>query len=105
MDERIGIVTMRGNPLTLVGYQVKVGDAAPDFVVIDNNLPPHPDFHPTGAKPASFLPYPLSTLRCVILRRGNLMGKPAVGDSDLHVNDQHGPAICTETMVWRGRCG
>jgi thiol peroxidase len=40
MDERIGIVTMRGNPLTLVGNQVKVGDAAPDFVVIDNNLAP-----------------------------------------------------------------
>ena len=38
MDERTGIVTMRGNPLTLVGNQVKVGDAAPDFVVIDNNL-------------------------------------------------------------------
>jgi thioredoxin-dependent peroxiredoxin len=40
MDERTGIVTMRGNPLTLVGNQVKVGDAAPDFVVIDNNLAP-----------------------------------------------------------------
>jgi thioredoxin-dependent peroxiredoxin len=40
MDERTGIVTMRGNPLTLAGNQVKVGDAAPDFVVIDNNLAP-----------------------------------------------------------------
>ncbi len=40
MDERTGIVTMRGNPLTLVGNQVKVGDVAPDFVVIDNNLAP-----------------------------------------------------------------
>ena len=40
MDERTGIITMRGNPLILVGNQVKVGDAAPDFVVIDNNLAP-----------------------------------------------------------------
>ncbi|OGP63480.1 MAG: lipid hydroperoxide peroxidase [Deltaproteobacteria bacterium RBG_13_47_9] len=40
MDEWTGIITMRGNPLTLVGNQVKVGDAAPDFVVIDNNLAP-----------------------------------------------------------------
>jgi thiol peroxidase len=40
MDERTGIVTMKGNPLTLVGNQVKVGYAAPDFVVIDNNLAP-----------------------------------------------------------------
>jgi thioredoxin-dependent peroxiredoxin len=40
MDERKGIITMRGNPLTLVGNEVKVGDTAPDFVVLDNNLSP-----------------------------------------------------------------
>jgi thiol peroxidase len=38
MEERIGIITMRGNPLTLVGHQVNVGDKAPDFIVIENNL-------------------------------------------------------------------
>ena len=38
MDERTGIVTMRGNPLTLVGNQVKVTDAAPDIILIDNDL-------------------------------------------------------------------
>lgn len=40
MRERIGITTMKGNPLTLVGDEIKVGDAAPDFVVLDNNLSP-----------------------------------------------------------------
>ncbi len=40
MKERTGIITMRGNPLTLVGEEVKVGDPAPDFVVLDNNLSP-----------------------------------------------------------------
>jgi len=29
---------MKGNPLTLIGDEVKVGDKAPDFVAIDNNL-------------------------------------------------------------------
>ena len=38
MTERKGMITMRGNPLTLVGNEVKVGDVAPDFVVLDNNL-------------------------------------------------------------------
>ncbi|MCS6925735.1 MAG: thiol peroxidase [Candidatus Binatia bacterium] len=33
-------VTLRGNPLTLGGNEVKVGQAAPDFTVIDNNLQP-----------------------------------------------------------------
>ena len=40
MAERVGIVSMRGNPLTLVGNEVKVGDEAPDFVVLANDLSP-----------------------------------------------------------------
>lgn len=38
MKERTGIITMRGNPLTLVGNEVRVGDKAPDFEVFDNGL-------------------------------------------------------------------
>lgn len=33
-------VTFQGSPLTLKGTQVKVGDNAPDFIVIDNDLKP-----------------------------------------------------------------
>jgi len=40
MQERAGIITMKGNPLTLVGNEVKVGDRAPDFTALDNNLAP-----------------------------------------------------------------
>jgi len=40
MKERTGIITMRGNPLTLVGHELKAGDLAPDFTVLDNNLSP-----------------------------------------------------------------
>jgi len=40
MKERTGIVTMRGNPLTLIGNEPKVGEIAPDFVTLDNNLSP-----------------------------------------------------------------
>ncbi len=38
MAEQKGLVTFKGNPLTLVGNEVKVGQRAPDFVAIDNNL-------------------------------------------------------------------
>lgn len=31
-------VTMRGDPLTLAGWTVNVGDHAPDFVLLDNDL-------------------------------------------------------------------
>jgi len=40
MSERKGLVTMKGNPVTLVGTEVKVGDTAPGFTVIDNDLSP-----------------------------------------------------------------
>ena len=33
-------VTFQGNPLTLAGTQIKVGDTAPDFTVTDNDLNP-----------------------------------------------------------------
>ena len=40
MEEREGMVTMKGNPLTLQGKELRVGDQAPDFEVIDNDLNP-----------------------------------------------------------------
>jgi thiol peroxidase len=40
MAERSGAVTMRGNPLTLVGDELNIGDAAPDIEVLDNDLTP-----------------------------------------------------------------
>jgi thiol peroxidase len=40
MGERAGAVTMKGNPLTLAGNEVKVGQAAPDVTVLDNSLSP-----------------------------------------------------------------
>ncbi len=36
--ERNGIVTMKGNPLTLIGPALNIGDPAPDFVVLDRDL-------------------------------------------------------------------
>ncbi len=38
--ERLGATTMKGNPLTLVGPELKAGDPAPDFDVVDRTLQP-----------------------------------------------------------------
>ena len=38
--ERKNIITFKGNPLTLLGPELKVGDTAPDFVVADSGLKP-----------------------------------------------------------------
>jgi thiol peroxidase len=38
MKERKGLITMKGSPLTLVGNEVKVGEPAPDFEVIANDM-------------------------------------------------------------------
>ena len=40
MEERSGVVTMKGNPLTLLGPSIKVGDKAPGFEVLNNDLAP-----------------------------------------------------------------
>lgn len=39
-QERTGIITFKGNPMTLLGPDVKEGDRAPDFQVVDNALQP-----------------------------------------------------------------
>lgn len=39
-SERPGAVTFKGQPLTLVGPELKPGDKAPDFTIIDQSLQP-----------------------------------------------------------------
>lgn len=38
VSERSGAVTMKGNPLTLIGDELKVGDKAPDFKALGQDL-------------------------------------------------------------------
>jgi len=40
MSERKGLITLGGKPVTLTGHEVRLGDAAPNFVAIDNQLAP-----------------------------------------------------------------
>lgn len=40
MKERAGVITMKGSPLTLVGPALKMGDPAPDFEALGNDLTP-----------------------------------------------------------------
>jgi thioredoxin-dependent peroxiredoxin len=40
MAERPGAVTFQGNPLTLLGKDVKAGEKAPEFEALDNGLSP-----------------------------------------------------------------
>jgi thiol peroxidase len=38
MKERTGMITMKGDPLTLIGDELKLGDPAPDVEMLDNDL-------------------------------------------------------------------
>jgi thioredoxin-dependent peroxiredoxin len=40
ITERAGAVTLRNNPMTLVGPELHVGDKAPEFDVVDSSLQP-----------------------------------------------------------------
>ncbi|UOF88607.1 thiol peroxidase [Fodinisporobacter ferrooxydans] len=39
-QERKGAITFKGNPVTLIGPELKVGDQAPNFTVLANDLSP-----------------------------------------------------------------
>lgn len=45
--ERPGVVTMRGKPVTLLGDPPEVGDRAPAFTAVANDMSPY-QFNPTG---------------------------------------------------------
>jgi thiol peroxidase len=40
MTERTGVITAGGAPLTLLGNELKVGDKAPGFTAVDNDMQP-----------------------------------------------------------------
>ncbi len=40
MEEHTGVITMRGNPLTLLGPVLRVGDRPADLQLLDNGLAP-----------------------------------------------------------------
>lgn len=40
MNEKKGVITFKGNPFTLLGPELKTGNKAPDFTVVDNGLAP-----------------------------------------------------------------
>jgi thiol peroxidase len=39
--ERKGVIVFKGNPLTLIGPEIRVGDKAPDFSILSNELKEH----------------------------------------------------------------
>ena len=41
MEKRKDLVTMGGDPVTLIGKEIKVGDKAPDFTALKNDLSPY----------------------------------------------------------------
>jgi thiol peroxidase len=47
MEERTGLVTLKGNPMTLVGPELKPGDDAPNVELLTNDLEP---FHLSSLK-------------------------------------------------------
>lgn len=49
MKERFGLITLKGQPVTLIGNGIQEGDTAPDFQVVDNDMKPF-SFSSIGGK-------------------------------------------------------
>jgi len=79
-EVRKGEVTMKGNPVDLVGPKLKVGDAAPDFTCVDTNLAAV-SLKDTGGKVRLFNVVPsLDTPVCSIQTRRFSEEMNALGD-------------------------
>ena len=97
MKEEKDVVTMKGNPLTLMGNRLKVGDRAPDFNVLDNNLNPVSLSGYKGKVCVLSSVPSLDTPVCDMeTRRFN---QEASGFKRSHSHYQHGPALCAEKVV------
>ena len=75
MEERTGLVTMRGNPVTLAGHALKVGDMAPDFEVTGNDMKPV-KFSSFSGKVCVISWFRLLIRRCATWRREASTRKP-----------------------------
>ena len=105
MGERAGAITFQGNPLTLLGKELKAGDTAPDFEVLGNDLSPV-KLSSYGGKVRVISSVPsLDTPVCDMeTRRFNSeAGDLGEGRGDPH--PQHGPALCPSSLVRSGRRG
>ena len=94
---------MKGNPLTLMGKMPQVGDKAPDFVVVTNDLKEIrlSDF---AGKATLLFRCRRWTPRSARWRLTSSTRKPPRWVTSHRRGDQHGPALRPETLVWLRAC-
>jgi len=102
--ERPGATTLKGNPLTLVGPQLKPGDSAPDFNVVDQALKPV-TLKDTGQNVRIISVVPsLDTPVCDAQTRKFNLAAANLPGVDI-INGERGSAVRADALVrriWRG---
>ena len=95
---------MKGKPLTLVGPELKAGDAAPDFQAVDTSLKPV-NLHDTGSQVRIISVIPsLDTPVCdAQTKKFNEAASQLPGVDIYH--GEHGPPVCPVALVRRVRRG
>ena len=88
--ERPGAMTLKGNPFTLIGPELKPGDAAPDFTLTDNGL------KPVTLKDTGNQVRIVSADQAIQRRAGQASGRR-------RHHRQHGPAVGAKALVRRLR--
>jgi thiol peroxidase len=82
MEERHGAVTFKGNPMTLVGSEVHIGDTVPAVTLTGADLSPVNPLEHGAGKPKIFITVPsVDTSVCSIESKKFSDALQAVGDS------------------------
>ena len=102
MAERTGLITFKGNPLTLVGNEVKVGQKAPDAELVANDLSVVKLSSLYAGKVCIITSVPsLDTAVCDMETRRFNEEAGRAGPGCRHPDREHGSAFCPETLVRR----
>jgi thiol peroxidase len=100
MEERSAAVSMHGNPLTLIGKELSVGDSAPDLELLDNDLNPIKLSSFQGKVCVISSVPSLDTPVCDMETRRFNETAGQLGDDVVILT----AAFCPEEVVWRRRC-
>ena len=102
--ERPGATTMKGKPLTLIGPELKAGDAAPDFHAVDNGLKPV-NLHDTGNQVRIISVVPSLDTPVCDAQTKRFNEEAAQASRHQHHYREHGSAVRPEALVRRFRRG
>jgi thiol peroxidase len=103
--ERFGIIKFKGNEVTVVGPDLEPGQPAPEFTVQGLDWAPFKGLADTNGKVRIIAAVPSLDTEVCDRETRRFNQEAAALSKDIVIGHQHGSAVCSKTLVRRGRRG